>query len=87
MPDISMCQDDKCPRREKCYRYRAIPLKYQDYFLSRRKGKKCEDFMQIRKYDRLMSMEELNIVSNIVQRNLNIYVKPEKKLDILHIKP
>jgi hypothetical protein len=25
MPDISMCGDQTCPSRKKCYRYRAIP--------------------------------------------------------------
>ena len=25
MPDISMCLNKKCPLRDKCYRYRAIP--------------------------------------------------------------
>jgi len=25
MPDISMCLNKKCPLRDKCYRYKAIP--------------------------------------------------------------
>ncbi len=25
MPDISMCQDEQCPSRETCYRFKAKP--------------------------------------------------------------
>lgn len=28
MPDISMCADDKCPSRERCYRYMARPSEF-----------------------------------------------------------
>jgi hypothetical protein len=32
MPDISMCADDDCPSRLKCYRYVALPSDIrQDY--------------------------------------------------------
>lgn len=34
MPDIAMCQNEKCPFKMKCFRYTAIPTmngKYQSY--------------------------------------------------------
>jgi hypothetical protein len=31
MPDISMCQNDKCKVNKECYRYMAIPSGYQSY--------------------------------------------------------
>ena len=32
MPDISMCINEYCPIKQKCYRYRAIPKEfYQSY--------------------------------------------------------
>lgn len=31
MPDIAMCQENECPKRELCYRYRAVPELYQWY--------------------------------------------------------
>jgi hypothetical protein len=34
MPDISMCQNSRCPLNRNCYRYRATPLEYiQSYFV------------------------------------------------------
>jgi len=34
VPDISMCQGDECPLKEKCYRYLAKPNEYQSYFVT-----------------------------------------------------
>lgn len=50
-----MCQDDKCPQREECYRYMAIPNKYdQSYFAETpRVWDKCEYFMPIQKRDKV----------------------------------
>ena len=34
MADITMCRDDKCPQKDKCYRYTAPPNEYrQAYFV------------------------------------------------------
>jgi hypothetical protein len=52
LPDISMClgksADGKqnCPKREKCYRYTAVPTpEWQAYFTEMPyKDKKCEYF-------------------------------------------
>ena len=31
MPDITMCTSENCPYRDKCYRVRAEPSKYQSW--------------------------------------------------------
>jgi len=32
MPNITMCQNNECPIKESCYRYKAIPdPRYQSY--------------------------------------------------------
>jgi len=49
MPDITMCNDESCPMRMECYRYRAIPSKMlQSYFIdSPREGETCDYFISI----------------------------------------
>ena len=32
MPDITMCKNDQCPLKEKCYRFTAEPSNIQEYF-------------------------------------------------------
>jgi hypothetical protein len=47
MPDITMCQDSKCPFKRECYRFTAEPSILQSYFsvspLDVKKGK-CDYF-------------------------------------------
>jgi hypothetical protein len=46
MADITMCRDETCKKRERCYRFtaRATP-EYQSYFVdSPRQGKVCKYF-------------------------------------------
>ena len=45
-PDITMCQDTKCPKRKKCYRFTAKPDEYRQSYFSNtpRKNSKCEYF-------------------------------------------
>ena len=31
MPDIAMCQENDCPKKDSCYRFRAIPENIQCY--------------------------------------------------------
>ena len=31
MPDITLCVNNKCPLRNKCYRYRAYPDEWQSF--------------------------------------------------------
>jgi len=48
MPDITMCQNEECPSKEKCFRYTAPASKYQSYTVFPvPEGKdKCEYFME-----------------------------------------
>ena len=43
MPDITMCKDEQCPKKEQCHRFTAKPDEYaQSYFMQTpRKGKEC----------------------------------------------
>jgi len=48
MPDISMCNNSKCPLREDCYRFKAKPGYYQtyaDFEYDEEEG--CDYFMKI----------------------------------------
>lgn len=53
MPDITMCTDESCPVKEKCWRHEAPPSEFrQSYFCeSPRLEETCEYFMQMRKRD------------------------------------
>jgi hypothetical protein len=50
MPDISMCADDECPSRAKCYRSKAsgtVPSEYQQAFTDFERepeDERCGDF-------------------------------------------
>jgi len=48
MADITMCQNEDCPSKEKCFRYTALPSKHQSYAVfTVPEGKdKCEYFMK-----------------------------------------
>ncbi len=49
MPDITMCDDEKCHLKKICYRFRAIPNEHrQSYFLQTpRKDYECDYFYPI----------------------------------------
>jgi hypothetical protein len=48
MPDITMCQDEECPRRIDCYRYVAVASERQSYFVeSPREGDECNYFWRL----------------------------------------
>jgi hypothetical protein len=54
MPDITMCQDLKCPSRTICYRYCAEPDKRQSYFAesTRVKGQmRCSEYWDYRVHE------------------------------------
>ena len=44
MPDITMCRDDGCPKKDTCYRYTAEPTpRRQSYFSEPPlEGEECE---------------------------------------------
>ena len=49
MPDITMCKDNKCPKKETCYRFKAAPSHYQSYFLDTpREGKDCKLYIEVK---------------------------------------
>ena len=47
MPDISMCKNEKCPLRLKCFRYMAVPYEYQAY-AGFEYDNGCDYFMEIK---------------------------------------
>jgi len=50
MPDITMCHGLECPKKEKCYRYKAIPGMMQSYFTNPPyKENECDNFWEIEK--------------------------------------
>jgi len=62
MPDISMCSQKSCKKREHCYRYRAIPSPYWQSYMGP-DPENCEHFWDMREekkgYYRTRSMEEI----------------------------
>lgn len=50
MPDISLCENEQCPSKDDCYRFKAIPdITYQAYdiFEPENGENKCEHFIKI----------------------------------------
>jgi len=60
MPDISMCDNKKCPSKEKCYRFKAVPNDYQTYadFKPEKNEDKCDAFWEIKKGHRIVTIKE-----------------------------
>lgn len=46
MPDVTMCENKKCPLRHKCYRFKAIPFEYWQSFANfePKNDKECDYF-------------------------------------------
>ena len=56
MPDISMCKGGSCPKKQDCYRYRAIPTpQRQAYYATPpiAADGSCTHFLKLRVGDRL----------------------------------
>lgn len=57
MPDITMCKGVNCPKKDKCFRYKAIPDNLrQSYFMDSpydKEMKWCEHFVEILSTDRI----------------------------------
>ena len=53
MPDITMCRDHNCPKRDSCYRYRAEPTpRRQAYFSDTPgEGEECEWYWEMEVLD------------------------------------
>ena len=48
MPDISMCSDKECSRKEECYRFTATPNEFRQAYADFKEienGKGCEYFI------------------------------------------
>lgn len=63
MADITMCPGHDCPKRNACYRFRAIPELDQYYFLELPlKDGNCEEFWGIEDKSRcqLRYLDEIN---------------------------
>lgn len=45
MPDILMCQNKDCPKKEQCYRFTAEPSKYRQTYAGFPGGEDCEHFL------------------------------------------
>jgi len=59
MPDMTLCSNRSCEKRESCLRYRAVPdMARQSYsrFLPRDGG--CRDWLPIRRASFLLSLED-----------------------------
>jgi hypothetical protein len=59
MPDITMCCNDKCSTKDKCYRYRAIPDEYCQSYSKYEGGCDCDSFYPIEEWHRLRPKELL----------------------------
>lgn len=55
MADITMCNDDKCHLKNKCYLFMAIPSEYRQSYFSEtpRNDYDCEYFHPIEKWHKL----------------------------------
>jgi len=65
MPDITMCKGKGCPKKENCWRYRAIPTpNWQSYFVNSpwsEEKQECEHFLDLEKRQgfRVRHLEEI----------------------------
>lgn len=54
MPDISMCSNFACPKRDHCYRYRAFPSgRRQAYAAFTLQNGECLHFIHVDEYNRV----------------------------------
>ena len=50
MPDIAMCENEKCPKKDKCYRFTATPDPYmQTYSDFKNEDGECKGFWEVEK--------------------------------------
>jgi len=46
MPDISMCQHSACPKSKECYRFMAVPDRWQSYMEFKNICKESNNFQR-----------------------------------------
>lgn len=59
MPDISMCKGGDCPKKQDCYRYRAVPTPQRQAYYTAPPNTvdgSCAHFLRLRTGDRLMEL-------------------------------
>ena len=44
MPDISMCMNKECPKKNKCYRYMAVPNPFRQSYADFGKELPCDHY-------------------------------------------
>lgn len=75
MPDISLCKNNQCPSKTKCFRYMAEPKQYkQSYaYFTLDMNDKCSSYIDASKYPHFkMRSKHENIHSNS-KRNIHRY--------------
>jgi hypothetical protein len=50
MPDIAMCHNKNCKKKQSCYRYLAKPDLYQAYFSRMDEVDGCEYYVDVKTY-------------------------------------
>lgn len=75
MPDISMCKNKECPKATQCYRFMAVPNRYQSWadfqYVTTPDGTvDCEYYWPLvePEQDRLEADDELEIYCNLKRR-------------------
>lgn len=59
MPDISMCGNMKCPSKETCYRFKAVPNPYRQSYMKfepKEGENKCYHYMKLKNGDRIITI-------------------------------
>lgn len=83
MPDITMCENKKCPLRNKCYRATATPDPYwQSFCVFEYKGGKCDNFWDNAPYKKVAVSQ---VKSSVEPATAKIPPKKKPKLQKWHI--
>lgn len=64
MADISMCEGTGCPKKQKCWRFKAPVNKYKQAYIVgipyNKKTKKCDMFWEFKSIEKKVSLRELS---------------------------
>jgi hypothetical protein len=79
MPDISMCKNETCPKRTKCYRFMAVPNQRQSYAgFSDSEDKPCHAFAALGPGDHVLTAEHIAFCKPCA-KDLEAMCTPRKK--------
>jgi len=59
IPDITICRNERCPRKMECYRYRAEPDPYWQSYADFGDGKNCRYFVLYRDKEKKDKMKNV----------------------------